>query len=126
MKILFTPVLSDAGRINYRFEEDTVIATFNGVSDTFDFSDFPDGKLQLLDEEIGEELIETTLEIQPIREAEIKDGVLYVKLLNYIGHEATEEERFPDWIDHTEYVPPKEVETDPVEEPITEEGDTVG
>lgn len=120
MKILFSPQVRDNERIIYEFTEDVIKATHKGITDTFDFIDFGDGKLQLRDEETGEDLIVTELE-NPIRSAERKDGVLYVELMNYIGADSTEEERFSDWIDHTEYVAPK-----PTGKAIGKEGEADG
>ena len=114
MKILFIPQVRGNEKIIYEFTDTTIKATHKGITDTFDFSDLPDGELQLYDDETGEELIETELE-NPIRSARKEDGVLYVELMNYIGFYASYEERFPEWIDHTEYEPPeieKEVESD--------------
>lgn len=87
MKIKYSPQRSEE-RIEYIFEGERIIATFNGDSDTFDFSDFPDGYA---------ENIETTLPVNPIVSAERIDGELHVELLNFIGEDATEEERFPTW-----------------------------
>jgi len=107
MKILFSPqVRDDHKRIKYSFDEDVFQATYEGVTDTFDFRDFPDGELEIYNEQ-GESLIETSLSIQPIVSAKKEKGILYLELLNYIGLEASKEERFPGWIDHTEYIPPK-------------------
>ena len=114
MKVLFSPQVRENERIIYEFEENIIKATHRGITDTFDFTSFPDGELQLYDEETEEELIETELE-NPIRSARKENGVLHVKLMNYIGFDATYEERFPEWIDHTEYEPPnieKGVESD--------------
>lgn len=118
MKILFSPQipLNDTDRIIYEFGEDILHVTLpDGTSDTFDFSNLPDGELQTYDEDTGEPLIETELSTDVIISAKREEGILYVELLNYIGLDATEEERFPEWIDPTEYEPPiieKEVESD--------------
>ena len=87
MRVLFSPQLSE-DKIEYSFEGETITATLNGMSDTFDFSEFPNGRA---------ENINSTLPIKPIVSAERKDGELYVVLLNYIDEDATEEERFPTW-----------------------------
>ena len=106
MKILFSPQERDNDKIHYTFKEDVIEVEFEGEKDVFDFSDFGEGKLMVFDE-YSDNLIETKLGVQPIIEAERKsDGVLHVKLLNYIGFSATEEEKFPEWKDHTEYEPP--------------------
>ena len=132
MKILFSPQVRDLDRIEYKFEEGIIEATFRGVTDVFDFTEFTDGKLQRFDYETGEEIIETELEENPLLEAERKDGELYVTLINFIGLDASHEERFPKWVDHTEYVSPEPVELeepiveDIAEEPVVEEGETNG
>lgn len=87
MKILLSPQISKH-LIEYEFGNDVVTATINNESETFDFSDFPDGKA---------ENIETTLPINPIISAERIEGILHVELVNFIAEDATEEERFPDW-----------------------------
>lgn len=107
MNILFIPQVRETEKIVYEFSECIVKTTYNGKTDTFDFSKLPDGVLLLKDDKTGESLIETELEYQPIKKAWKEDGILYVKLVNFIGLEASEEECFPDWIDHTEYIPPK-------------------
>ena len=64
--------------------------------DTFDFGDLPDGELELYDNE-GNLQIQTSLNIVPILSAKKENGILYDELLNFIGENATEEERFPEW-----------------------------
>lgn len=103
MKILFSPQVpaNYTDKIIYKFDEEIITVTDpSGAVDSFDFSNFPDGRL-------SERGIETVLNPNPIVDAWREDGELHVELLNYIGLEATEAERFPDWIDHTEYNPPK-------------------
>lgn len=89
MKILYSPQRSDE-KIEYTFENETITATLSGTTDTFDFSTFPDGQANI-------EKIDTILPVNPIVSAERQDGTLYIKLLNYIGDNATHEERFPQW-----------------------------
>lgn len=92
MKIFLSPVVSETnkGRISYEYGEDKITVKVDDVEDVFDFSGFPDGRVT------GED-IRTDLEINPIISAERKDGELFVKLINFIGLDATEEERFPEW-----------------------------
>jgi len=68
--------------------------------DTFDLSTVPNGRLELSS-------VETTLPLNPILEAERIEGELQVVLKNYIDEEATEEEKFPKWIDPSQYSPSK-------------------
>ena len=80
MIIKLSPQFRDNNKIWYEIENQKIIATINDVSDTFDFTDVPDGVLQLEDEE-GNDLIETTLDEIPILSAEKTDGVLTVEIL---------------------------------------------
>jgi hypothetical protein len=116
MKILYNPQRSD-NRFIYTFANDVINVEYNVFDwitkeifdeeleifkdvevwevieshyDTFDFSSMPDGKL---------DSVETHLPINPIISAERIDGELKVELINLIGKNATNEERFPDWID---------------------------
>ena len=90
MKILLSPIVRDRNKVWYEIEENKITATTNGVSDTFDFTDMPDGKLQMWDDE-GNELIETGLDEVPILGAEKTDGVLTVKILFSIGIDEKDE-----------------------------------
>ena len=94
MKILLSPQFND-GKINYTFKKDIIIAELNGVTDIFDFTEMPDGKIE--NPEID---IESNFGIPLVLSAEKKDGVLSVELLNYIDFSnSTEEERFPEWFE---------------------------
>ena len=93
MRIYKSPqVRADENRFEFEFYGEVVVATFDGVSDTFDFTGFPDG-------EVGYSMIETVLEYNPILKATKVDGILSVELLNFISEDATEEEKFPEWIE---------------------------
>lgn len=92
MKVLFSPMFSDRSKSEYEFNGEKIIATINGVTDEFDFSSFPDG-------EADTENIQTTLPVQPIISAKRENGELYVILLNYISLDASEDERFPEWME---------------------------
>jgi hypothetical protein len=87
MNILLAPIRADFSII-YTFGTDSITATIENESDTFDFSAMPNG---ILDE------MATTLPYMPIVSAERKEGVLSVVLLNPIGADATQEEKFPEW-----------------------------
>ena len=75
-----SPQGRDRDKIWYEIEHQKITATINGVSDTFDFRDMPDGELQLWDR-YGNDLTETTLDEVPILGAKKKDGVLTVDIL---------------------------------------------
>ena len=75
-----SPQVRFSDKIWYNIEYQKITATINGGSDTFDFTDMPDGELQLWDDE-GSDLIETILDEVPILGAEKTDGVLTVELL---------------------------------------------
>ncbi|NLA05771.1 MAG: hypothetical protein GX881_08695, partial [Firmicutes bacterium] len=46
-----------------------------------------------------EKRIETVLPVCPVVSARREDGVLHLKLLNWLGRDAPYESRFPDWIE---------------------------
>ena len=80
MDILLRPQLRERNKIWYELEHQKVTATINGVTDTFDFTDMPDGALEAIDTD-GNILIETNLDTIPISRAVKEDGVLYIDLL---------------------------------------------
>lgn len=106
MKILYSPQRND-DKLVYTFNGEVITVSLQKsseqiiesepqivfteiASDIFDFSNIPDGELTD---------IETTLPVIPILKAERTDGVLSLILLNYIGIDATEEEKFPELIE---------------------------
>lgn len=103
IKIFLTPQISEKENFRYSFEGDILTIKEGNITDEFDFTGLPDGRLEMYDKE-GNELIETTLRVNPLIKAEKKDGVLYLTLLNRIGIDATYEEKFPEWIDAKDYV----------------------
>jgi len=90
MRILMSPQAREDNKIWYGVEENVITATINGVTDTFDFTDVPDGQLQLYDEE-GNSLIETELPEIPILQAEKVDGELTVEILFSIDLDETDD-----------------------------------
>lgn len=88
--ILYSPQFNEQDELTYQFEGDKIIATLNGETDEFDFTGMPDG--------FAGNII-TKLPICPIISAKKEDGVLFVELLKFIKMDATEEERFPKWIE---------------------------
>ena len=93
MKIYKSPqVGADEKRFEFEFSGEVIVATFDGVTDTFDFTGFPDGEAHY-------SMIETILEYNPILKATKVDGILSVELLNFISEDATEAEKFPEWIE---------------------------
>lgn len=87
MRIFLSPCFSDK-KIDYEFNGEKIIVTFEGQTEEFDFSNMPDGVL---------ESIESDLLVNPIIEAKREKGELSVILLNFINEDATEEEKFPEW-----------------------------
>jgi len=105
MKILYSPQRNE-NKLIYTFNDEIITVSLQEstgqmiegelqknwneiASDTFDFSSSPDGELTD---------IETTLPVNPIMKAERTEGVLSLTLLSYIGADATEEEKFPEWV----------------------------
>lgn len=80
MDILLLPQVRDGSKIWYELEHQKITATINGVTDTFDFTGMPDGVLETYDD-YGNELIETSLETNPISRAVKENGILYIDLL---------------------------------------------
>ena len=93
MRILMSPqVMLEDKKFDFVFSGDTITATFDGETDTFDFSGLPDG-------EVDFSKIETILPYNPILIARRLDGVLSVELLNFISEDASEFDKFPEWIE---------------------------
>ena len=93
MRILMHPqVMLEGKKFDFTFSGDTITATFDGETDTYDFSGLPDG-------EVDFSTVVTTLSYNPIVIARRVDGLLSVELLNFISEDASDAERFPEWIE---------------------------
>ena len=93
MRILMHPqVMFEDKRFDFGFSGESITATFDGETDNFDFSGLPDG-------EVDFSTVVTTLSYNPIIIARRVDGVLSVELLNFISEDASDDERFPEWIE---------------------------
>ena len=93
MNIKYSPCVSfDRKRFTYVFDGEKIEVAFDGVREIFDFEGFPDGEMDSF-------LVETALKYNPIISAKKVDGILSVELLNFISEDATEEEKFPEWIE---------------------------
>ena len=90
MRYFLSPQVNAENKIQYQFCEESIIATIGDLSDTFDFSGLPDGMANGFE-------ITTSLPICPVLQAERVDGALSVTLLNFIGEDASDEQRFPTW-----------------------------
>ena len=91
MRIYKSPQVGvDEKRFKFEFSGEAITVTFDGISDTFDFTGLPDG-------EVDFSMIETVLECNPILKAQRVDGTLSVELLNFISEDASEAEKFPEW-----------------------------
>jgi len=88
MVVYYSPQRSDRS-LSYQFSGETITATLDGQSDTFDFSSLPDGELDV-------SALETTLDICPVLAARRVNGQLEVTLLRFHGPDAPESERFPE------------------------------
>lgn len=89
MKVFYSPQVNMMQTVSYMFNREIVTVTINDEAEQFDFSNLPDGKAENMESDI--------FEFCPVLSAERKDGVLYLELLNFIGFDATEKERFPTW-----------------------------
>jgi hypothetical protein len=90
MQVMMLPQFNDQVEAEYRFEGEIVTIIINGQQDIFDFSGMPEGALDYVD---------TELPYDPIISAKREEGILYVEIINFINHLATEEEKYPDWVD---------------------------
>lgn len=88
MEILYSPQFNE-NKIEYKFDVDIVTITIDEQTETFDFANMPDGKAETIESDV--------FDFCPVLSAERKEGVLYLEILNFIGLDATEEERFPEW-----------------------------
>ena len=94
MLINFSPQRND-DKLTYEFTGETIKATLNGITDTFDFSSLNEGDEVARNEETGELEIETALPILPILNAKREGGQVIVTVLKYHGKNAPDDERFP-------------------------------
>ncbi len=92
-KVLFEPQRSNK-KLEYKFTDETITATLNGITDTFDFSELEEGDEVARNEETGQLEIETTLPMLPILDARRENGQVIITVLKYHGADAPEEERF--------------------------------
>lgn len=105
MRIIFDPQVREEenDRIYYKFSEDIVEASYKDKKVILDFRGFGDGELIKEDPDTDEKLIDCGLEEEFITSAKREGGVLHLKLVNLIGFDASEEECFPEWVDHKDY-----------------------
>jgi len=95
MIVHFSPQRND-DKLTYEFTGETIKATLNGITDTFDFSFLQEGDEVARNEETGQLEIETCLPILPILDAKRENGEVIVTVLQYHGKDAPYEERFPE------------------------------
>ena len=92
MKIKYSPQVNDRDTVSYEFNGAVITATVNGETDTFDFSSMPNDSIA--------QNISSSLPIIVVTEVKKdSEGELWVTLFKPISFDATEAERFPDWID---------------------------
>lgn len=90
MRIKYSPIRDDQ-KITYTFANETITCEINGVQDVFDLSTFPEGA-----EFQG---VETLLTVNPIVSVRREAGILHVELLAFIPKDASQQERFPVWVE---------------------------
>jgi hypothetical protein len=89
IKVLYSPQVNNIDKLVYEFNGEVLTVHLNDQTDTFDFSGCPEGSV---------DNIECVFPIAHIiQDAYRENGILHLKLLNMIGHDATYEECFPDW-----------------------------
>lgn len=79
MLVRWSPQRSDR-QFSYQFDGEVITATYNGETDTFDFSILEEG------DKADVQNIETTLPVNPIISATRENGEVKVELLKYHGN----------------------------------------
>lgn len=90
MNILLSPQVRVKDKIWYEIEGQKIQIEINGIVDVFDFTDMPDGELQLWDEE-GKEIIYSEDYDFPIMSAKKENGELWVEIVFTIDVEEKDE-----------------------------------
>lgn len=90
MRVLFSPQVRE-NKIEYKFTENMVIVMYNDMSEKYDFSGMPDGVADSIESEV--------FDFNPVLSARKENDILYLELINFIGADATEEEKFPEWFE---------------------------
>lgn len=91
MRILYSPqVRYDSDKYKITISGEAITIQYHDKTETFDFTGMPNG--------IGEVESEV-FDFEPITSVKRVDGVLWVEILNFIGTDATHEERFPEWLE---------------------------
>lgn len=90
MKVLFSPQVRE-DKIEYNFTENMVVVTYKGESEEYDFSGMPDGVADSIETEV--------FDFRPVLSARKENDILHLELINFIGTDATYEERFPEWFE---------------------------
>lgn len=82
MNIYLSPIVSDK-RQTIKFNDEIIQIAVDNTVYEYDFSNLVDGKM--------------TSPTEHVLSAKREDGELSVEIINYIGANATEEEKFPQW-----------------------------
>ena len=90
MRVLFSPQVR-ADKIEYKFINDKVIVTHDNMSENYDFSGMPNGVADSIESEV--------FGFNPVLSAKKENNILYLELINFIGIDATYEEKFPEWFE---------------------------
>lgn len=98
IRVFYSPQINDRYKVTYKIEGEIITAyltdTFPEVAiettDVFDFTNLTNGMA---------EKITSDLAINLVGSVGREEGILYVELLNFIKDDATEFERFPEWIE---------------------------
>jgi hypothetical protein len=91
IKVLYSPQVNNIDKLVYEFNGEVLNIHLNDQTDTFDFSECPEGRVDNIEHDFPIDNI--------IEDAYRENGILHLKLLSMIGHDATYEECFPDWIE---------------------------
>lgn len=103
MKVFLRPQIRFDKFIKYDIYENILVVTIEGITETFDFSDFPDGKL-ILHDDGGNLTIDSKLPEIPLMGAFKKNGETYIDIIFSVK----DQEEFNqidklDWLDLEEF-----------------------
>jgi hypothetical protein len=100
MQIYLSPIRADQ-KLTYQFSGEIITAALDNQTETYDLSFIEEGqKIRPIEyDDDGKQTIHipTNFPFHPIISAKRENGVLYVELVNFIGKNASQEERFPEW-----------------------------
>ena len=99
IKILIVPQISFQQKVEYKIRGEEITAKIEEKVDTFDFSGFPNGRIEK-DDDTLQPLIETNLGTLPIIDVYKENNILFIELFFWVDtHEEYEEMLDLGWLE---------------------------